>query len=249
VLGRRVQRRFFIGLFWFVFATPFPQKTFRGTGPLLFKQHMRSFLLRSCTAIAWWLVVVAINRSSLFRSASASIFHHSKLTTTKYSAPLSSISIILQQLRCGSSTDDDATSLTPTFRPYLPHTLAIRDSIMIAHSFHDNPSFGPASTLHGATYTVDVEFASHTLHPECNWVIDIGVASELVAEVLKKYNYKNLDELFQSNVMTTTEFMCRMIFEGVVEKLKERNDSFQGWIKVSLWESHKAWASFEGPAI
>ena len=209
---------------------------------------MRSFLLRSCTAIAWWLVV-AINRSSLFRSVSASIFHHSKLTTTKYSAPLSSTSIILQQLRCGSSTDDDATSLTPTFRPYLPHTLAIRDSIMIAHSFHDNPSFGPAGGLHGATYTVDVEFASHTLHPECNWVIDIGVASELVAEVLKKYNYKHLDDIFQSNVMTTTEFMCRMIFEGVVEKMKERNDSFQGWIKVSLWESHKAWASFEGPAI
>ena len=120
---------------------------------------------------------------------------------------------------------------------------------MIAHSFHDNPSFGPAGGLHGATLTVDVEFASHTLHPECNWVIDIGVASELVAEVLKKYNYKHLDDIFQSNVMTTTEFMCRMIFEGVVEKLKERNDSFQGWIKVSLWESHKAWASFEGPAI
>lgn len=206
---------------------------------------MRSFLFRSCTAIAWWLVV-AINRSSLFRYVSASIFHHSKLTKTKYSAPLSSI--ILQQLRCGSSTDDDATSLTPAFRPYLPHTLAIRDSIMIAHSFHDNPSFGPAGGLHGATYTVDVEFASQSLHPECNWVIDIGVASELLAEVLKKYNYKNLDELFQSNVMTTTEYMCSRIFEGVVEMLKERNDSFKGWVKVSLSESHKAWASFEGPA-
>jgi 6-pyruvoyltetrahydropterin/6-carboxytetrahydropterin synthase len=205
---------------------------------------MRSFLLHRCAAIAWWLVV-AINRSYLFRSVSASVFHRSKFTTC--SAPSSSN--ILQQLRCGSSiTDDDASSLTPAFRPYLPHTLAIRDSIMIAHSFHNNPSFGPAGGLHGATYTVVVEFASQTLHPECNWVIDIGVASELVAEVLKKYNYKNLDDIFQSNVMTTTEFMCRMIFDGVVEMLKERNDSFQGWIKVSLWESHKAWASFEGPA-
>ena len=48
--------------------------------------------------------------------------------------------------------------------------------------------------------------------------------------------------------MTTTEFMCRAIFDGVVERLKDRNDDFKGWIKVSLWESHKAWASFEGPA-
>ena len=119
---------------------------------------------------------------------------------------------------------------------------------MIAHSFHGHPSFGPAGGLHGATYTVDVEFASSDLHPVCNWVIDIGIASELLAGVLTRYNYKNLDEVFGDGVMTTTEFMCRAIFDGVVERLKDRNDDFKGWIKVSLWESHKAWASFEGPA-
>jgi len=123
---------------------------------------------------------------------------------------------------------------------------------MIAHSFHDHPSFGPAGGLHGATYTVDVEFASSSLHPECNWVIDIGVASELLAEVLEKYNYKNLDEVFGEE-FTTTEFMCRTIFDGVIEKIKERSrkgeeNLFEGWVKVTLWESHKAWASFEGPS-
>ena len=102
--------------------------------------------------------------------------------------------------------------------------------------------------MHGATYTVDVEFASSSLHPTCNGVIDIGAASDIVAEVLKKYNYTNLEE----SVMTTTEFMCRVIFDGIVEKLKEKHekdgdeDAFEGWIKVSLLESHKAWASFEG---
>lgn len=154
----------------------------------------------------------------------------------------------IQSLR-GGSDEDDRIKL----RPYLPYTLAIRDSIMIAHSFHNHPSFGPAGGLHGATYTVDVEFASNSLHPECSWVIDIGVASDMVAEVLKKYNYKNLDEVFGKNVMTTTEFMCKAIFDGVVDKLNEKyassdEESFRGWIKVSLWESHKAWASFEGPS-
>jgi len=127
---------------------------------------------------------------------------------------------------------------------------------MIAHSFHGNKNFGPAGGLHGATYTVDVEFASKELHPECNWVIDIGAASEIVADVLKQYNYKNLDNVFGEGVMTTTEFMCKKVFDGVVMKMKEKhmiNDGdenlFQGWIKVTLWESHKAWASYEGPAL
>jgi len=38
------------------------------------------------------------------------------------------------------------------------YSLTVRDSIMIAHSFAGNENFGPAQNLHGATYTVDVEF-------------------------------------------------------------------------------------------
>lgn len=176
--------------------------------------------------------------------ARASIFGVAKSKQTCLS------SCLISQLRGG-----DGEGNAPTSRPYLPYTLAIRDSIMIAHSFHGNPNFGPAGGLHGATYTVDVEFASKELHPECKWVIDIGAASDIVADVLKKYNYKNLDEVFGENVMTTTEFMCKVIFDGIVEKLKEDGLSseeerklFEGFIKVTLWESHKAWASFEGPS-
>ena len=175
------------------------------------------------------------------------------VTSTAKHQPAQVSSSILQ-LRGGGGGGDDVDNV-PVFRPYLPYTLAIRDSIMIAHSFHNHPSFGPAGGLHGATYTIDVEFASKKLHKECNWVIDIGVASDLVAEVLKKYNYKNLDEVFGDDIMTTTEFMCQTIHKDIVEKLRERyangeeKDGFEGWIKVSLWESHEAWASFEGPSL
>mmetsp|Transcript_8083 Transcript_8083/g.17443 ORF Transcript_8083/g.17443 Transcript_8083/m.17443 type:complete len:225 (-) Transcript_8083:64-738(-) len=159
----------------------------------------------------------------------------------------------IEELR-GGSEDNGENDSTPTIRPYLPHTLTVRDSIMIAHSFHNHPSFGPAGGLHGATYTVDVEFASASLHKECNWVIDIGVALDLLAEVLKKYNYKNLDDVVGDRVMTTTEFMCKVIFDGLVEKLKDKfgesgDDAFKGWIKVTLWESPKAWGSYEGPCL
>lgn len=142
--------------------------------------------------------------------------------------------------------DNDPPSATPVGAS-LPYKLGIRDSIMIAHSFHGHPSFGPAGGLHGATYTVDVEFASSELHPECNWVIDIGAASDILARVLKKYNYQNLDEVFGKGVMTTTEFMCRTIFEDLAKILKQETGvSFEGQIKVTLWESHKAWASYNG---
>ncbi|KAL7450512.1 hypothetical protein ACHAXS_000230 [Conticribra weissflogii] len=164
-----------------------------------------------------------------------------------------SLTSTINKLRGGSEGNGENDSI-PTIRPYLPHTLTVRDSIMIAHSFHNHPSFGPAGGLHGATYTVDVEFASSSLHRECNWVIDIGVALDILADVLDKYNYKNLDDVFGDRVMTTTEFMCKVIFDGIVEKLKDKfggsgDDAFQGWIKVTLWESHKAWGSYEGPCL
>mmetsp|Transcript_6182 Transcript_6182/g.12105 ORF Transcript_6182/g.12105 Transcript_6182/m.12105 type:complete len:82 (-) Transcript_6182:4313-4558(-) len=73
-------------------------------------------------------------------------------------------------------------------------TLGVRDSIMIAHSFHGE-SFGPAQKMHGATYTVDCEFEASELVKDVNWVVDIGEASKVLAEVLAQYNYQNLDEI------------------------------------------------------
>ena len=126
---------------------------------------------------------------------------------------------------------------------------------MIAHSFHDHPSFGPAGKMHGATYTCDVEFISEKLVEEVNWVLDIGYASELLGEVLAAYNMKNLDEVFGEGVFTTTEFMARRIQMDLAERLRKCVDGgdenscgpiFEGRIRVKLYESHKAWASYEG---
>jgi 6-pyruvoyl-tetrahydropterin synthase len=151
----------------------------------------------------------------------------------------------------------------PSLASALPYTLGIRDSIMIAHSFHDHPSFGPAGKMHGATYTCDVEFVAAKLQKTVNWVLDIGYASELLSEVLSQYNMKNLDEVFGNGEFTTTEFMARRIqmdlakrlrecVDGVEEEVEDGEENcngpvFEGIIRVKLYESHKAWASFEGP--
>lgn len=63
--------------------------------------------------------------------------------------------------------------------------------------------------MHGATYTVDAEFKTDALVEKSNWVVDIGAASEMLASVLSKYNFKNLNEIFPGQ-NTTTEFMCKV---------------------------------------
>lgn len=96
--------------------------------------------------------------------------------------------------------------------------------------------------MHGATYTVDVEFRSESLVPELNWVLDIGEASSALAAVLSKYTMKNLDEIEElKGENTTTEFMSKKVHDGLCAIFRGR---FNGEIKVTLAESHRAWASY-----
>ena len=92
------------------------------------------------------------------------------------------------------------------------YSVGIRDHFMIAHSLNGEV-FGPAQRLHGATFVVDVEFKRPELD-EFGIVVDIGIATRALHEVLAPLNYRNLDaeaELAGRN--TTTEFLARTIFE------------------------------------
>lgn len=84
------------------------------------------------------------------------------------------------------------------------------------------------------------------MHEKNNWVIDIGKALSILSDVLGEYNFKNLDEVFpDETLMTTTEFMAKTVHDGVAKRVREEC-GFTGSIKVKLWESHMAWASYEG---
>ena len=109
-------------------------------------------------------------------------------------------------------------------------SLGIRDSIMIAHSFKGK-EFGPAQNMHGATYTVDVDFMREELVDRCNWVIDIGEASNMLHDVLASFNFQNLDDLFPED-NTTTEFMCREIHRRMAAKLHQKE--YKGKMRVKL---------------
>ena len=127
--------------------------------------------------------------------------------------------------------------------------LTVRDHIMVAHSFR-GAVFGPAQRLHGATFVVDLELQRPDLD-ENGIVADIGLVSELLKAVLAPLNYRNLDELpeFQDR-NTTTEVLAREIAERARVQIlhgalgDEAKGALQG-IKVTLRESHLAWASYE----
>ena len=120
---------------------------------------------------------------------------------------------------------------------------------MIAHSFKGE-LFGPAQRLHGATYVVDVELRRPELGPE-GVVVDIGRATDVLESLLGELNFRNLDEdpAFQGK-NTTTEFLSGVIFDRLAERIK-RGELGPGSnavreLKVTLHESHVAWAAREG---
>lgn len=128
-------------------------------------------------------------------------------------------------------------------------SVCVRGHVMIAHSFNGE-LFGPAQRLHGATYVVDVEFRREELGAE-GVVVDIGRATNALGALLDELNFKNLDDdpAFAGK-NTTTEFLAGVIFQRMAARLHAGelgpgSDRIAS-MKVTLHESHVAWAAFEG---
>lgn len=129
------------------------------------------------------------------------------------------------------------------------YSLTVRDHIMIAHSFN-GAIFGPAQKTHGATYIVDVCFERQELDAD-DLIVDIDLASEQLKAVLAEFDMKNLDDVDEFRGRnTTTEFMARVVFERLAAAIRSGHlgDSGRGLesLKVTLAESHIAWASYHG---
>lgn len=128
------------------------------------------------------------------------------------------------------------------------YSVCVRDHVMIAHSFVGK-TFGPAQQLHGATYVVDVEFSRPQLDPE-GLVVDIGLAAQALHAALAPLNYQNLDRLPEfAGRNTTTEFLAKAVFDRMVSSIREgrlgASAAALAKLRVTLHESHIAWASYE----
>lgn len=130
------------------------------------------------------------------------------------------------------------------------YSVNVRDHFMIAHSFQ-GAVFGPAQRLHGATYVVDLELRREALDAD-GIVVDIGLATEVLRTVLGELNFRNLDEESAfAGRNTTTEFMAKVVFDRIAARIAAGelglHASGLASLKVTLHESHVAWAAYEAP--
>ena len=126
----------------------------------------------------------------------------------------------------------------------------VRDHVMIAHSFRGEV-FGPAQALHGATFVIDVAFMADELDGN-GIVVDIGRAHDVLKEVLKPLNYRNLDEVPEfKGINTTTEVLTKHIYDRIAHHARAgdlgRNGRELKALRVAISESHVARAAYEAP--
>jgi len=135
------------------------------------------------------------------------------------------------------------------------YAVNVRDHFMIAHSFR-GAVFGPAQRLHGATYVVDLEFQREALDAD-GIVVDIGLATQVLHDELARLNFRNLDEVPEfAGRNTTTEFLARILFDRIAARIAEGalgphavpgpGSAGLQRMRVTLNESHVAWACYEG---
>ena len=127
-------------------------------------------------------------------------------------------------------------------------SVTVRDHIMVAHSF-TGEVFGPAQRLHGATFVVDATFRRPELDAD-NLVVDIGLASQQLHDVLAALNYRNLDDEPEfAGVNTSTEALAKVIADRLADRIGagQLGPGAAGLtgLTVTLHESHIAWASYE----
>jgi len=125
--------------------------------------------------------------------------------------------------------------------------VTVRDHMMVAHSF-EGERFGPAQRLHGATFVVDATFRGPELDAD-GILLDIGLATEQVHEVVGALSYRNLDDEPDLARNTSTEVLARLVADRLAERvasgaLGTEPGRLTGLV-VTLHESHVAWASYE----
>jgi 6-pyruvoyl-tetrahydropterin synthase len=124
----------------------------------------------------------------------------------------------------------------------------VRDHIMVAHSFR-GAVFGPAQSLHGATFIIDAAVYADKLDAN-GIIVDIGRAQAVLKETLADLNFRNLDENPEfKGVNTTTEFLAHHLFEILAAKARAgalgRDGKELTRLRVTISESHVARAWYE----
>ncbi|WP_437275489.1 6-carboxytetrahydropterin synthase [Sorangium sp. So ce375] len=126
--------------------------------------------------------------------------------------------------------------------------LGVSDHAMIAHSFSD-PFFGPATQMHGATYSVEIEIRAKALGPH-HVIMDIGALRAALRRALDTLDYTNLDEhpAFPGRTSTTervAEHVAGLLAEDIARLPAAEAPLPGATLRVLVRESPSAYAGFE----
>jgi 6-pyruvoyl-tetrahydropterin synthase len=125
-------------------------------------------------------------------------------------------------------------------------SVTVSDHMMVAHSLRGEV-FGPAQTLHGATYVVEVTFRRPDLDAD-GIVVDIGRAGEVLQTVVRNLSYRNLDDdPSLTGLNTTTEQLARVVADRIAASDLGPGATGLVEIEVTLRENPSAWATYTRP--
>ena len=111
------------------------------------------------------------------------------------------------------------------------YILSVETGFSAAHSLRDFP--GKCSETHGHNWKVKVDIKCHKLD-NFGMVMDFDELTEIVNEVVKKLDHKNLNEIDPfSFTNPTSENIARYIYSEVAENLP----NYISVKSVQVWES------------
>jgi 6-pyruvoyltetrahydropterin/6-carboxytetrahydropterin synthase len=130
------------------------------------------------------------------------------------------------------------------------YTVCVRDHFMIAPQFPGRDLRSRPTPARRNLRRRSGTAAVPELDPD-GVVTDIGKLGDCLRVVLGDLNFRDLDQLPEfAGRNTTTEFLAREIFDRVAVRIEEGqlgpNAPVWSSMRITLHESHVAWASYEG---
>lgn len=116
------------------------------------------------------------------------------------------------------------------------YRIAKRFTFDAAHQLHGLPDGHKCGRLHGHTYTVEVELGAVELD-DVGFVRDFGDLNVIRAWIDHELDHRNLNDVWP-DMNTTAEKIARAIFVRWTDEFPELS-------RVTVWETPKAWASYE----
>ena len=117
--------------------------------------------------------------------------------------------------------------------------IGITDEFEAAHSLSGD--FGPATRLHGHTYSVEVRAEAREIDSTGTFY-NIGRLRAELRSVLEPLHYRNLNEVSEfAGTNTTAETVARYILKKLAPAL--RAGGVEG-MSVTVWESSSSFASY-----